>query len=211
MTMTALPETAHVIRRVILDGISWESYQRLVNEVGPSVRLTYDRGRLEIMSPSQLHERVKTVLARLIEAYSDEMEMTVEGFGSMTLGREILKRGLEPDECYYISNVQVALTKEKLDLSVDPPPDLAIEVDISPPGLERPPIYAALRVPEIWRYDGHLVMPLLLRPDGEYVASDQSPAFPDLPMAEVNRLLGIGLASGQSAAVRALREWLRKR
>jgi Uma2 family endonuclease len=212
------PTTIPAERRVTLDGVSWQFYQNMLDEVGEShVRLTFDRGRLEIMSPLPIHEQVKKVLARLIEAYADEMHLTIEGLGSTTFDREDLQKGLEPDECYYVANASAVIGKEEFDWTIDPPPDLAIEVDISRPDVARQPIYAALGVAEIWRYDGREVVSLHRvggdRASGEarYVAGGKSLAFPELAMGELNRLLQVGLAEGQTAAVRGLREWCRAR
>jgi Uma2 family endonuclease len=120
-----------------------------------------------------------------------------------------LKKGLEPDECYYIQHAEDVAEKAELDLKIDPPPDLAIEIDISPPGVAREPIYAALGVPEIWRYGGGRLTPLHRTRKGDYRSAGTSLAFPDLPMEQLNRFIALGLSSGQSAAVKALREWVR--
>lgn len=211
-----LADPIAVQRRVTLRGVSWELYQSMLAELAQShVRLTYDRGRLEIMSPTSIHEQVKTVTARVIEAYADLTDMEIEGFGSTTYDREDLQKGLEPDECYYVQNAAAVIGRTSFDWEVDPPPDLAIEVDISRPDVARQPIYAALGVPEIWRYDGRAFTFLLRQggsggADAQYVASDRSAAFPDLPLAELNRFVQIGLSEGQTAAVRAMRALLRK-
>src|SRR6185437_2114826 len=209
--MTLLQDNAR--KRVLIRDVSWDLYQHMLREIGDGhVRLTYDEGRLEIMSPSGLHENVKKVLGRLAEACGEEIGVAVEGFGSVTLDREDLHKGLEPDECYYIANAAKVIGRDKLDMTVDPPPDLAIEVDISPPSVLRQPVYAALGVPEIWRFDGRIVTALIRVDDTGgpgYVPAEKSLAFPNLSMAEVNRLLQIGLKFGQTAAVKALREWLR--
>lgn len=193
-------------RRVVIDGVSWRLYQQMLAEIGDGhTRLTYDQGRLEIMSPTPRHEAIKTILGRLVEAYADEMDIEMEGFGSTTFDREDLQKGLEPDECYYVQSAQVVKGRQEFDFSVDPPPDLAIEIDISPPDLARQPIYAALGVPEIWKYDGNEVCFLKRTKEGQYVAADRSLAFPKLPASDLNRFLQIALAEGQTAAVRALR------
>lgn len=202
-------------KRVSLTGVSWELYQHMLREVGDgNVRLTYDEGRLEIMSPSGFHELVKKILGRLIEAYCDALDIDLEGFGSTTFDRESLGKGLEPDECYYIANASKMIGRRKFDWEIDPPPDLAIEVDISPPAVARQPIYAALGVPEVWRFDGRVIATLRRVEDSRrarYVPAKKSLAFPNLPMAELNRFLKLALEKGQSAAVRALRAWLKSR
>jgi len=203
---------APVERRVVLDNVSWDFYQRMRAEVGDGhVKLIFDEGRLEIMSPSNLHEQVKTVLARVIEAYADAAGIVLEGLGSTTFSREDLLKGLEPDECYYVARAAEIIGKEKLDLAIDPPPDLAIEIDISRPEVARQPIYAAMGVPEVWRYDGSRLHFLRRRDDDRYEVVQRSLALPDLPLEQLNRFIDIGLTKGQSAAVGAMREWLRGR
>ncbi len=194
--------------RLTLTGISWGTYVRLNDEVGPGTRITYDRGRMEIVTLSELHELAKKCLARIVETYSDGVDVNAEGLGGWTMRREDLDRGLEPDECYYVAHAALVLGlrgRRRLDLAIDPPPDLAIEVDISPPEVAKVPIYAALGVPEIWRYDGRAVTFLARTADGQYAAVDRSPSFPDLPAAWVNEALAIGLAQGQRAAAAEVR------
>jgi Uma2 family endonuclease len=195
-------------RRFTVGGVRWETYVRLCDDiVRGATRITYDRGRMEIVTVSRWHERVNTVLGRIIECYADAAGIVAEGLGSMTMRREDLDRGLEPDKCYYVANAAVMAGRDEspLDLTVDPPPDLAIEVDISPPDVAKPPIYAALGVPEIWRYDGRAVAYLHRQPDGRYVVADHSLAFPGLPLAWVNECLAIGLTQSQSAAAAEVR------
>ena len=146
----------------------------------------------------------------LFEAYADEISIEIEGLGSTTFDREDLQKGLEPDECYYVQNAHAVKGRQEFDFSVDPPPDLAIQIDISPPDVARQPIYAALGVPEFWKYDGNEVHFLKRTKEGQYVAADRSLAFPELPASELNRLLQVALADGQTAAVRALRGWSRR-
>jgi Uma2 family endonuclease len=194
--------------RMTLSGISWEAYVRLNDDVGPGTRITYDRGRMEIVTLSDRHERIKTCLARIIEEYADVAEIDAEGLGGWTMRRQDLDRGLEPDECYYVAHAALilgVLGERRLDLTIDPPPDLAIEVDISPPDVAKAPIYAALGVPEIWRYDGRALTYLARQTDGGYIAVDRSPSFPDLPAGLVTEALAIGLVQGQRAAAAEVR------
>lgn len=192
-----------------LDNISWDLYEEMLEAIGERpIHMTYDQGMLEIVTLSPLHEKVKKAIARLLEAYADAMEINVEGLGSTTFRRKDLRRGLEPDECYYVAHAADVAGKDKLDLKVDPPPDLVIEVEISPADVARVPIYAALGVPEVWRYDGRQLTPLRRVRGGTYVPTDRSLAFPDLPMDRFGGFVALALARGQSAGVRALRRWL---
>jgi Uma2 family endonuclease len=197
-------------RCVVLEDVTWDLYQQMLAGIGDGhTRLTFDQGRLAIMSPLPIHEQIKKVLARLVEAYADATDIAVEGLGSTTFKREDLQKGLEPDECYYIAHALQIMRKEEIDLAVDPPPDLAIEVDISRPGIARQPIYAAIGVPEIWRYDGTRVIPLHLI-HGHYESADHSLAFPDLPMDLVNEMVRLALTQSQTAAMKAFRDWLKE-
>jgi Uma2 family endonuclease len=185
----------------------------MLRELGDSrgTRLAYDRGRLEIISPSNLHEDVTAIARRLIEAYADAVGINVQSLRSWTLDRDDLEKAIEPDECYYIQNFLAIASKKNLDLAVDPPPDLAIEVEISRSMLPKQPIYEALGVPEVWRYDGKRFAILLRGSAGGYAESRQSLCLPDLPIDEFNRFVQIGLKSHQPAAVGALREWMKQR
>lgn len=198
--------------RVVLEPVSWSLYRRIVSELGDNrgTRLAYDNGRLEIMSPSDLHEDVKKIAARLIEAYGDATGIDVQGYGSWTMDQEEAQKGIEPAECYYVQNFPAIADRKKLDLAIDPPPDLAIEVDITRSSLPKQPIYAALGIPEVWRYDGKRFRILLRTDSGGYAESKTSRCFPALPMDEFNRFVQIGLMSHQPAAVRALRQWLKE-
>jgi Uma2 family endonuclease len=195
--------------------VNWALYQSLLAAAGEShLRMTYDSGRLEIMSPLPIHEQVKKVIARLIECYSELVGISAEGFGSTTFDREDLQKGVEPDECYYVQRASMVIGKKSFDWEIDPPPDLAIEVDISRPDIARQPIYAALGVPEIWRYDGKAFTYLLRQPsrgaaDAQYVLSERSAAFPDLPPAKLNEFVQIGLDQSQTAAIAAMKAWHR--
>lgn len=135
--------------RIVLAPVSWSLYQQILRELGDNrgKRLAYDDGRLEIMSPSVLHADVTKTISRLIEAYADAVGIDIDGYGSMTMDREALKKGMEPDECYYVQNFPAIADKRGVDLTTDPPPDVVIEVDISRSRLPKQPIYAALGVP----------------------------------------------------------------
>jgi Uma2 family endonuclease len=195
--------------RVVLEDVSWAFYERMLAEIGDGhTRLTFDCGRLEIMSPSGVHERVKKVVSRIIEAYGDALDLTVEGGGSTTFKRKDLRKGLEPDECYWVANAARVMGKTKLNFKTDPPPDLVIEIDVSRPLVSRQPIYAAMGVPEVWTYARSRVTPMHLR-RGTYHAADHSLAFPDLPMDVVNQMVQIAMREGQSAATKAFRAWIK--
>ncbi len=197
-------------QQLLLDRVSWDYYERTLREVDEQhlhLRITYDRGRMEIVSPSPKHERVKKSIATLIECYALERGIWFLGLGSVACRREDLERGLEPDECYYISHR--LRNEDELDLTIDPPPDLAVEVDITRSSIDRQPIYGELGVPEVWRFDGQRIVVLLRGADGMYQASPRSQEFPELSMPDLNRFLAMALMGKQYEAVVGFRDWLR--
>ncbi len=141
--------------RVTLRNVPWETYDALVQARGddPAPRFTYDSGTLEIMSPSRKHERIKTLLGRLIEAYTEERSIQVSSAGSTTLRNQLKEKGLEPDESYFLESEHLVRGKDDLDLSTDPPPDLAIEVDLSSSAVDKLAVHASLGVAEVWSYE----------------------------------------------------------
>jgi Uma2 family endonuclease len=196
---------------VLLTGIRWETYQALLADLGDRpIHLTYDRGSLEIMTLSSAHETYKTLLGRFVEILTLELRMPIRSGGSTTLDRKELQRGLESDECYYIQNEARVRGKLHIDLAVDPPPDLALEIDVTRSSVNRQAIYAALRVPELWRFDGDALHVYVLRPDGEYERSAQSRCFPFLPMGEVERFLKQITTLDETTLVGAFQDWVRQ-
>jgi Uma2 family endonuclease len=202
------PETSPAEDRFILRDVSWETYEQLLSNYqdSGSPRFAYDRGVLEIMSPSSEHEELSDIIAQLVYILAEEWNIEYRSFGSTTFKREKLESGFEPDACFYIQSVERISGVKKLDLSVHPPPDLAVEVDITSPSLNKLPIYARIGVPEIWRYDGQGLTILLLQAGG-YVESEKSSAIPRLTAVWLSRLVAQGETMKRSAWVRAVREW----
>jgi Uma2 family endonuclease len=197
-------------QRLRLSYIPWETYVLYSDGLGPRhIRVTYDRGEMEVMTLSQKHENRKTVLARFVEALTEEMNIDLASFGSMTWRREDLKKGLEADECYYIEHEPLVRGQEEIDLRVDPPPDLALEIEISRSTMDRMVIYAALRVPEVWRWDGVDFSVWVLTARGTYRRSQRSKAFPFLPLGEFAEFLQ-RTGVGETALMRSFRAWVRK-
>jgi Uma2 family endonuclease len=197
---------------VVLRGVGWEGYETLMRLVGDGpVRLTYDRGDLELMSPSLDHEDYKNLLGRIIEAVTEELRIPCRGAGSTTWRKRARERGLEADECYYLANfARVRGKRGHLDLSIDPPPDLAVEVEISRSALDRMGVYAALGVPEVWRFDGEALAVHRLQPDGTYAVAPASPSLPMLAPGEVVRWLREAEAlEDHSEWGRRFRDWVR--
>jgi Uma2 family endonuclease len=193
------------------ENVSWEVYDRLMEALSDSntVRVFYDQGRLEIMSPTRQHEKPTKVIAVLMAAISYELDIDVESTGQTTLREQMKAKGAEPDDAYYVQNAEQILGTMDLDLAKDPPPDLVIESDVTSSSLNRFVIYAGLGVPEIWQIVNRTVSFWLLQ-DGAYQEAAESLAFPFLSASRLNAFMQIGLQHGQRRASRAMHEWLRK-
>src|SRR5207302_2210333 len=200
-------------QRLTLYGVSWHEYSRMLRAFAerPAMRLTYDRGVLEFTTISLEHESLVRFFNLLILALTLELGLPLKGGGSTTFRRRRHRRGLEPDECYWINNEPLVRGKDKIDLRRDPPPDLALEVDISYSTLDRMAIYAALQVPEIWRYDGHALTFYVLAPDGHYGAAAQSKAMPQVASADLIGLLALRAAIDENALFRQSQAWAQQR
>jgi len=204
-TLTQTPQAGFLLKN-----ISWQTYESLVNELAeqPGIRLTYDRGNLEIMTPSAPHEGSKKILGRFVESVSEELNIEIRSLGSLTCRREDLARGLEPDQCYYIENEDVVWDKQQIDLNQDPPPDLVVEIDVTSSSIDRLSLYASLGVPEVWRYDGNRLIIYQLEAQ-EYVERTVSPTFPFLSQVEMLRFLELRRTTKENALIRLFREWVR--
>jgi Uma2 family endonuclease len=170
----------------VLHDIDWRTYTRLLRafEGRRGFRLTFDRGILEIMAPMLRHEGPAYVLGRFIDVLTEELQLPCRAGGSVTLRRRRKQRGLEPDKCYWIANAPALQGRMRLDLRTDPPPDLAIEVDVTSSSLDRMSVYAALGVPEVWRLtDAGLAFNVLVA--GAYQVQPNSLAFPRLAVADL--------------------------
>lgn len=206
MTTPTMPMSAE--QRVVLHDVSWETYERLLAEFTDqsAPRLSFNQGTLEIMSPRPEHEKYNRRLALLIEVLAEELAINVEDFGSTTFRRRDLARGFEPHSCFYIQHEAQVSGKTSLDLTVDPPPDLVIEIDITSSSLDKLPIYAALGVPEVWRYDGQALTFYRLKGE-QYMLSDSSLAFPGLTSRSVTEIFEATKNLRRRASMNCLRTW----
>jgi Uma2 family endonuclease len=196
-------------QRVLIRGVGWEGYQTLLKLVGDQpVRLTYRYGNAELMSPFSKHERNKSLLGRLIEILTEELEIPMMSAGSTTLDREDLDQGLEADEAFYLGDLSRVRDPDRLDLDVDPPPDLAIEVEITKSSLNRLGVYGALRVPEIWRFDGRKLSILERQDDGTYLSINTSAAFSWISIEEMTNFLVDEDTRDETQWARKLRAWI---
>ena len=197
------------VQRLRLSVVPWSSYEAILHAFdGRRLRITYDRGELEIMTISGEHEHYKYLLRRMIEMVAFVLHISIVGGGSLTFRRESLERGLEPDECYWIQNAKRANIKE-YDAAVDPPPDLALEIDITSTSVPRLPIYAALRVPEVWRYDDTGLIVHHLGRTGKYTVKNRSRVFPLLPMDGVRRFMSMAETMDDADWLQTFHDWVR--
>ena len=197
-----------------LSEVDWQTYTRLlwVFAERPAVRMTYDRGELEIMSPLLMHDDDGRFFGRLVVALTEELGLPIKAGGSVTMRRRKKKRGIEADECFWIANAQRMAGCRRLDLRTDPPPDLAIEVDVTNSSMDRLSIYATLGVPEVWRLDEDKLTFYVLDEKGAYQTATASRSFPLVTPADLLRFLQQAREAGdQNVVVRQFREWIRQR
>ena len=195
--------------RVVLRNISWETFDRLLEETGDrrNTRFYYLDGTLEIMSPLFIHEGSNRFIEALIGATAEVLEMNLRRSGSVTLRLKPKRAGAEPDSSFYIQSEPLIRHLNALDLKQDPPPDLVVEVDITSSSDRRFPIYARLGIPELWQYNGKDLQYYILQ-DGEYVPVQISPTFPivfaDILVSYLQRRLVIG----EMQTIREFKAWL---
>jgi Uma2 family endonuclease len=190
--------------------VRWSTYEALLEDMADRhIRLTYDNGDLEITTLSGRHERSKSFIRRMIDAITEELNIPIASGGSTTFKRELQHKGLDPDECYWVANEPAVRGRTDIDIELDPPPDIAVEVEISTGVLNRLGIYAALRVSEVWRSDGRQILVVELQDDGTYAPVAQSPSFPWLPLAELGRFLEASRTMDETSWIRSFRAWVR--
>lgn len=193
-----------------LEGISWDEYEQLLDQLTDwrGMRVSYDHGRVEIMSPTFEHENYIGFFSRMGHILSEEMNVVVEAAGATTYKQESLLQGSEGDQSFYVKSASAIIGKRRIDLDIDPPPDVVVEVDITNESLSKFPIYAAFLLPEIWRYDGkrariyHLVI-------DSYLEREASLSFPFLTAQAMTDFLDQNKTQGQTAALAAFRQWIR--
>jgi|JI8StandDraft_2_1071088.scaffolds.fasta_scaffold12663_2 Uma2 family endonuclease len=197
-------------QRAILHRIAWNQFEKILEELGEhrGSRIAYYDGTLEIRMPLPEHERAKVIIGDLLKILLDELNLEWESLGSSTFKSIKMSAGIEPDDCFYIKNYAAMIGKKRLDLMIDPPPDLAIEIDLT--SKTQISAYEALGVPEIWRYQqGKLLINILQ--NGRYIESETSLAFTDLPVIEgISQFLERSNDIPMSAVRREFRQWLKQ-
>lgn len=195
-------------QRVILENVTWKELETIIAELGEhrAARIAYDRGILEIISPLAEHQFDKEIISDLVKALLEELNIEFRCLGSTTFKNQFMAQGIEPDQCFYIKNEAVIRGKKRLDLTIDPPPDLALEIDIT--SRTHLNIYQGLKVPEVWRFENGILQINLLQ-NGVYVESKSSLNFPNLPLIEViPESLQKSRTIGRNATLKAFRNWV---
>jgi Uma2 family endonuclease len=195
---------------VYATGVPWSVYVRLADfrdERRHRVKITFDRGRIEIMSPKGRHERPHFRLGLVVLALAEQRGIELKNTGATTLRNEAAEQGLEADESFYISPSDAVMKADDIDLAKQPPPDLAIEVDLTSSSVSKEAIYSRMGVPEIWRHDVDEIVIRRLQPDGVYQTADCSLAFPQIRALDLTRLLSETNDMGEVAFWRHCCDW----
>jgi len=197
---------------IVLEDVTWDDYEAQLRIIGDRhIRVNYDSVRMEIMSPLRRHGNGATLLGWMVTELVVELGIQVEGADPVTLKRPDLGKGVEPDRLFHFGdNAAKVQENREFDLTVDPPPDLVIEVDVTASSVPRLPIFAALGIPEVWRIDDDEELQFLhLQPDGTYQPRDRSRAFPALRVAEAARFLEQGQGANKTVWIRTFRAYVR--
>lgn len=203
--VSQLPEDAEVI----FHGATWEEYEELLDQVGEAagLRISFNDGTLKVMSLSSEHEKYVRFIERLISTLSLRLRINIVSFGSATMRKRRESKGNEPDACFYVQNAATIGNRIELDFSVDPPPDVVVEVDIHHDSTNNDAIYASLGVSEIWRYDEWAITIYHLQ-QGEYVVAETSRAMPMLSGRILTEYVNRMRQDGEFQALLAFDEWL---
>ncbi|MEB3831002.1 Uma2 family endonuclease [Phormidium sp. CCY1219] len=197
-------------QRTLLN-VSWQTFKTLLAEMGENraARVSYTDGKLEIMTPLMPHENSNRLIEALIVVLAEEMGLEIKRSGSLTCKREDLQRACEPDSSYYIQNEPQVRAKVNIDLDIDPPPDLVLEVEYSRSNLNKFEIYASLGVLEFWRYKNGGLQVYCLQ-SGQYVECETSPTFSPIPVKEIPRFLTESRQMGEISMTKKFRNWVRE-
>ncbi len=198
-------------QHIVVSNIDWDTYILFSDRIGErNIRCNYNGVDLELMTISPEHERAKSLLSRLFEALTEEMDIDILGGGSMTCRRQDLAHGFEPDECYWIEHEAQVRGRVDIDLRHDPAPDLMLEVEFSRSFVDRLALAARLGVPEVWHWDGETLHVMLLGPEGQYSESERSRALPFLPIPEFVRFLHRDTSQSDTKWLHSFRAWVRE-
>ena len=196
--------------RLLLNDVKWQEFEAILEELGEhrGSRIAYSQGTLEFRMPLPEHEFNKEIIGDMVRILIEELEIDFEPFGSTTFQEKSMLQAIEPDKSFYIQNYALMIGKKRIDLTVDPAPDLAIEVDLT--SKTQLDAYVALGVPEIWRYENKRLQINVLE-DGKYVESEISPTFPNLPIIEaISQYCEQSQTAGTSQTLRLFRNWVKE-
>jgi len=196
--------------RTVLENISWQTFKAMLAETGSERknRLAYDNGIVEIMSPHKAHENPNRLIEGFIVVLCEELGLEFSRTGSLTLTRDDLEKGGEPDSSYYIQNESLVRDKEKIDLATDPPPDLVLEVEYSRSAVNKLSLYASMGIPEFWRYNGSDLR--IYRLGGtQYSEVEISPTFAPIPVKGIPQFIQAAKKNGEMATTRTFRTWVK--
>lgn len=194
---------------LVQHGVSWDDYRELLDVVGEAsgLRISYGDGRLQIMTLSFKHEKYVRLIERLVGHLSITRRLRVLFYGGATMKKEEVRKGVEPDACFYVENASVVGKKDVIDLASDPPPDIVVEIDLHHESISKFPIYAEMGVPEIWRYKDEQLTIYQLR-EVEYVAVEVSRFLPLLTGAVLTSFLKRSPKEDQYDIMLAFESWL---
>jgi Uma2 family endonuclease len=204
-TVTVIP-----IQKIVLSAVSWDIYAALRElSENDGKFMTYDGGQLEIMTHSRFHERVAQLVARFVDEWTVANDISIASCGNLTFQRKDLEKGLEPDKCYYIQHESFARGEDEFDFLKDPPPDLVLEVDHTARSLKKMPIYQAMGVPELWRWnEEELTIWELV--EGQYQQRERSIALPSFPFDALMHALQRRHQVDETTLIREFRQSLIK-
>jgi len=217
MTTLQLQQLIPPGKSILIHDLSWQEFENILEELGEnrSARVAYDNGTLEIMTPLPEHEADKEMIGDFLKALLEELDIEFLSLGSTTFKNSKMLKGIEPDQCFYIQNEAAVRGKKRLDLSIDPPPDLAccfadtarVEIDVT--SRTHPDTYAALGVPELWRRTGTQIQVNILS-NGQYLAAQTSSVFPFQIQDVIPQYIEMGQSAGRNKAMKAFRQWVRE-
>lgn len=207
--MVAIKQFAET--RTLLTNISWQTFKKILTEMGSQRqnRIAYDSGIVEIMTPLMPHENSNRLIEVFVGVMCEELGLEIKRTGSLTLTRDDLERGGEPDSSYYIQNESLVRGKENIDLTIDPPPDLVLEVEYSSSAIDKLALYASMKIPELWRFNGSLLRVYILA-ERQYTEVEFSPTLDPIAVKEITRFLQQAKTKGENATTRDFRAWVKQ-
>ena len=216
MSSASVATPPHVVADdcVVLPRVSWETYEHLLSDdVERRVpRMTYDQGVLELVTPSKPHEVDAATITRIVDIVAAVLGIPIQSTASTTYRRQDLERGFEPDASFYVQNEERVRGRREVDLSVDPPPDIVLEMEMSRSARDKLPLFASMGIPEVWRCDGQRVSIFILdRDQGSYRESSHSLALPALTSEVLTQFLAESRTTLSPDWFQAVSDWARER